>query len=158
KTAVRISPLIYGIAYDPAEDAKITHQWQLGATIRRWGGNATTRYNWALGNAWNTALDWYFENVDYTKIPGFSYATFLRDDLARGIKSALTVPIIGWVAKDTTSYSFPVTSHGPQDGVDPWKHDAGNGRRGDKGLPPGPPDRTSTPAPPDFIKRWITAI
>jgi hypothetical protein len=32
---------------------------------------------------------------------------------ARPGRRALTVPILGWVAKDTTSYAFPVSEHGP---------------------------------------------
>ncbi len=32
-----ISPLVYGIAYDPRLDARDRHQWLLGATARRWG-------------------------------------------------------------------------------------------------------------------------
>ena len=32
----------------------------MGATIRRFGGNITSRYNWETG-AWNTGLDWFWE-------------------------------------------------------------------------------------------------
>jgi hypothetical protein len=156
--AVPVSPLIYGIAYDPQHDAEHTHQWQLGATVRRWGGNPSSRYNWALGNAWNAAQDWYWENVDYTPKRSPAYRHFLDDDLSHGVKSALTVPILGWVAKDTSSYSFPVAAAGAQDAVDPFKPDAGNGLRGKKPLPSPPPSRTSVPAPPEFIKRWIETI
>jgi hypothetical protein len=57
---VPISPLIYGIGFDARLDATSPHQWQLGATARRWGGNTATRYKGRLGHAWNTASDWYF--------------------------------------------------------------------------------------------------
>ena len=154
----RISPLIYGIAYDFQHTTDRPHQWQLGPTVRRWGGNASSRYNWELGNAWNTVQDWYWENIDYTKNPRFSSATFLDENLAHGVKSALTIPMLGWVAKDTSSYSFSVAFAGPQDSVDQWKPDAGNGLRGRKPLASPPPSRTSTPASPAFIKRWIEAI
>ena len=33
---------------------------------------------------------------------------------ATGAQPVLTVPTIGWVAKDTTSYGFPVSAMGPQ--------------------------------------------
>ena len=59
---IPISPLIYGVALDFGkfnDDSFIA----LGATARRWGGNTTSRYNWKLGNVWNTASDWYFRNV-----------------------------------------------------------------------------------------------
>jgi hypothetical protein len=154
----RISPLIYGIAYDFQHVTDHPHQWELGPTARRWGGNASSRYNWELGNAWNSAQDWFWENVDFTANPRFSYAVFLDENRARGVQSALTIPMLGWVAKDTSSYSFPVASMGPQDGVDQWKPDAGNGLRGRKSLPSPPPSRTSVPASPAFIQRWIEAI
>lgn len=154
----RISPLIYGIAYDFQHVADQPYQWELGPTARRWGGNASSRYNWELGNAWNTAQDWFWENVDFTANPRFSYADFLDEDRARGVQSALTIPMIGWVARDTSAYSFPVASMGAQDGVDQWKHDAGNGLHGRKPLTSPPPSRTSVPAPATFIKRWIEAI
>ena len=66
--------------------------------------------------------------------------------------------MLGWVARDTSAYSFPVAERGAQDSVDEWKHDAGNGLRGRKPLPSPPPTRTSVPASPAFIKRWIEAI
>jgi hypothetical protein len=153
-----ISPLIYGIAYDFQHPTDHAHQWNLGPTIRRWGGNASSRYNWELGNAWNTAQDWFWENVDYGNGPHFSYDVFLDENRARGVKTALTIPMVGWVARDTTSYSFPVASAGAQDGVDQWKRDAGNGLRGRKPIPSPPPSRTSVAATPAFIKRWIEAI
>src|SRR5207244_11771165 len=53
-----ISPLIYGVA--GSEDGR---HLTMGATAVRWGGNPSTRYNWQLGNAWNTGADWYFRNV-----------------------------------------------------------------------------------------------
>jgi hypothetical protein len=157
--ATPISPLIYGIAYDARLDASHKHQWALGATARRWGGNPSSRYNWELGAAWNTVNDWYFENVNYTGVAGFTYADVLRADLDHHVQTALTLPMLGWVAKDTTSYAFPVAAHGPQSAVDPYKPDAGNGVGLDgKPLAPGPPSRTSVPAPPSSIQRWVERI
>jgi serine acetyltransferase len=154
-----INPLIYGIAYDPRLDAQDTFQWQLGPTARRWGGNPASRYNWELGNAWNTAQDWYYENGNYTGRPDYTYRRFLEADLDHGVKSALTVPMIGWVAKDTTSVSFPISVYGPQQSQDSYVPDAGNGLRADGSpIEPGPPTRTSVAAPPAFIGRWVQAI
>ena len=146
-----ISPLVYGIAWN----AKSTpEQLAMGATTRRWGGNPTSRYNWQLGNAWNTANDWFYENVQIE-----SAQTFLDQNDAHHMVSALTVPMLGWVAKDTTSSSFPVSVYGPQQKTDEWRKDAGNGVGPDgKNLKPGPPDRTSIPAPPEFVGRWIASI
>jgi hypothetical protein len=80
---------------------------ELGATAERWGGNSSTRYNWELGNAWNTASDWFFMNVDYgsSKVP--AYAAFIEENRAHDVATALTVPMIGWVAKDTSSAPRP---------------------------------------------------
>ena len=33
----------------------------------RWGGNATSRYNWKTFT-YNAATDWYFEDFGYTEI------------------------------------------------------------------------------------------
>jgi hypothetical protein len=67
--------------------------------------------------------------------------------------------MIGWVAKDVTSYAFPVSVFGPQAKTDPWRSDAGNGV-GPSGrkLDAGSPTRTSVPAPPEWIGRWVAQI
>ncbi len=147
-----ISPLIYGVA---AEDDGV---WELSATARRWGGNPTSRYNWELGTD-NRASDWYFANGG-NETPERTYESFLEENLERGLQTALTVPTIGWVAKDPWSVSFPVSLYGPQQataGND--RPDAGNGMSpGGRQLMPGPPTRTSVPSPPENIQRWVRAI
>jgi hypothetical protein len=153
-----ISPLIYGVALDWMGESKSQHHWSLGATARRWGGNPTSRYNWRLGNAWNTAMDWYFENVDYIGVPGYSYRRFLDDNAQRGTASALTLPMIGWVAKDITSVGFPRSAEPTQDGFDGFRPEAGNGMKAGRPLPSGPPTRTSVPASPEFIAEWVRTI
>ena len=35
---------------------------ELDLPVRRWGGNATTRYNWQT-DVHNVGSDWYFENI-----------------------------------------------------------------------------------------------
>jgi hypothetical protein len=144
-----ISPLIYGVAGgDPS-------LWTTGATARRWGGNPTTRYNWQL-NTSNAGNDWFFRNGGD---PKGSYDEFLESDRAHGVKTALTVPMLGWVAKDTTSYSFPVSVFGPQQARGPDVPDAGNGVAPDgKPLRPGPPTRTSVASTPGSIEQWVRQI
>ena len=159
KPGHRISPLIYGVGYNELPSADEALPWELGATARRWGGNSSTRYNWQLGNAWNTGSDWFFRNVDYGGGKGPAYARFLEENRAHGLASALTVPIIGWVAKDTTSSSFPVSRFGPQRATDPDTHAAGDGVAPDgKLLAPDSPERTSVPAPPSSIEAWVRKI
>lgn len=156
--AKRISPLIYGIAFDARLDPKESHQFELGATARRWGGNITSRYNWELGNAFNTGNDWFFRNVAFGK-PGFSWQGFLDDNRKHGFATALTVPTLGWVAKDRESASFPVSLHGKQRRTDPYQSDAGDGFTPSGGaIPPGPPTRTSVQMPPADVARWVSAI
>ena len=116
-----ISDLIYGIAVQAGQESRDAFFWQLGATARRWGGNPTSTYNWKLGNAWSTGNDWFFKNVQVANDPDYSYRRVLSEDMAAGIKTALTLPMLGWVAKDTSSASFPVSVFGAQGGQDPTR-------------------------------------
>ena len=140
---------LYGIAF---ADAPL----DLGATAHRWGGNSTTRYNFELGNTWNLAQDWYWQNqvID-------PWQTFVDKAATKGGFAAITVPIMGWVAKDTDSYSFSIARLGSQWSHDPQadKTDRGNGiDASGRPIPPPPPDTTSVPITPDQVGAWVTAI
>ena len=145
-----INPLIYGIAWNErASESPDVH-----ATTRRWGGNPTTTYNWQLGNAWNTGNDWFFENVAVKPV-----SQFFAENERMHMTSALTVPIMGWVAKDTTSSSFPVSVYGNQQYTDGYRKDAGNGVRPDgKPIVDKSPERTSIHIGPDFDAKWLEAL
>jgi Glycoside hydrolase family 44 len=148
--AAPISPLIYGIggSSDP---------WATGTTALRWGGNPTSRYNWELDTS-NSASDWYFKNSGGAS-PGTGYDLFLTENMRRGVKSALTLPMLDWVAKDSTSYSFPVSVFGPQKSTAPEQPNAGNGVGLDsKPIPPGPPTVTSVRSTPESIEKWVQQI
>jgi hypothetical protein len=150
-----ISPLVYGIGATDEPD----WVWQLGATARRWGGNGASRYNWELGNAWNTNHDWFFRNVPVSPHrPGYGYETFLEENRAHGVASELTIPMLGWVAKDTTSYAFPVSVLGPQHATAPDLPDAGDGLRPNGAPLPAAPERTSVRSTPESVERWVRAI
>jgi hypothetical protein len=145
-----ISPLVYGIAWDAMAKAPPT----VHATSRRWGGNPTSTFNWQLGNAWNTGNDWFFENVQVKPV-----SSFFDENKSMGMTTALTIPIMGWVAKDTTSNSFPVSVFGAQQRVDDWRKDAGNGNKADgKPVTPGDPSRTMLRITPDFDARWLEQL
>jgi hypothetical protein len=146
--AIRISPLIYGVGGVELDAAR-----NLDATTRRWGGNPTTTYNWEA-RVWNVGKDWFFENQTAP-----AYTQFLAENASHQTSSALTVPIIGWVAKDATSNGFPVSVYGAQAQTDSSRTDAGNGltRSGAK-IAPTFPSRAATPAPPASIKRWVSEI
>jgi hypothetical protein len=141
-----VSPTIFGVAF--ADEDK-----DLGATAHRWGGNTTSRYNYKL-SAWNTTFTWFFENI---KID--SHEVFLGKVAEKGGLAAITVPMMGWVAKDTTSASFPVSKFGPQEKTDPDHPDFGNGKKpdGKTNVTPGPPTQTSVAVTPedvgDFVKK-----
>ncbi len=110
-----ISPYIYGVA-----EAKPDILKKLGATFNRWGGNASSRYNWELGNAWNSARDYYFMNgnQDYEsendKLPGGVADGFIAANQQAGVKSFITIPAIGYVAKsgESTDRSVRVPEKG----------------------------------------------
>ncbi len=146
QAAVRIDPMIYGITMSA---------WGSGATAHRIGGNPITRMNWELGAVWNAGRDWFFENGQGKG----NLWEWVNDAAAHHALSAVTVPMIGWVSKDTTSVGFPLSKFGKQKDHDPYRPEAGNGiaPNGTK-LRPGPPSETSVPAPPEKIAKWIATL
>jgi hypothetical protein len=147
----RIPPDIYGLAAAPLNVLSNYH-----APLNRWGGNTACRYNWRLGNAWNTGTDWFFENVG---IESQAWQGFLRRAEATGGRAIVTLPLLGFVAKDTQSFAFSIHKYGPQQKHDPHRPDAGNGVRPD-GRPVTGNDRfdTSIVADPPFVAAWVTQM
>ncbi len=91
-----ISPFIYGVAKrDPNAVAG------LDATINRWGGNPSSRFNWVLGDAWNAGSDWEFRNLNYGTQSGSESDRFVQGNSAGGMASIITIPALGWVAAST---------------------------------------------------------
>ena len=95
-----ISPFIYGMAMAPEDYVADLH-----LPVNRWGGNDKTRYDWVQGNADNAARDWGFRNrfavsADPPHAPSSAADAFVRADKAHGAATLLTVPTIGWVARD----------------------------------------------------------
>src|SRR6185369_14305472 len=89
-----ISPDIYGVAY-----ASSTQLNDLNAPLNRYGGNASSRYNWQL-NASNRGFDWYFESIaENSATAGELGDTFIATSRAGGAEPMLTVPMLDWVAK-----------------------------------------------------------
>jgi hypothetical protein len=149
------NPGIYGIGegYSPMNDER---QWQLGATGRRFGGNPSSRYNWQIG-AFNHGSDWIFAN-DGTPPGEPLYEKFLREDDARRVGSAVTIGILGWVAKDRMSASFPVSAYPDQSGIDA-KRSAGEGKtRAGRMLPSPSPTVTSVASPPETQGSWVKTM
>jgi hypothetical protein len=92
-----ISPYVYG--YNAATAATAAP----GATYLRGGGNRWSAYNWA-SNYSNAGADWHYSNDTYMGSPsnGPGYAAFpiIDDAKTNGLVALVTVPILGWVAKD----------------------------------------------------------
>jgi hypothetical protein len=113
-----ISELIYGMAQLQGSALN-----DLRPRINRWGGNQTTRYNWKLGNAFSAARDYEFRNGNYNhtspadKQPSGVADQFIAGNVASGIPTILTIPNIGWVARDdqlsTRSTGVPQTGGPP---------------------------------------------
>jgi uncharacterized repeat protein (TIGR01451 family) len=150
-----ISRYIYGMSY-----ADETLAADLHLPVRRWGGNATSRYNWQ-NDTTNTGSDWYFENVPAN--PGAD--AFVAQDRRTETKTLLTMPLIGWVAKrrlNTHPYDcgFKITKYGPQADADwNWDPDCGNGvRAGGANVTGNSPADTSTAITESFASGWVSHL
>jgi len=124
-----ISPFIYGTNF-PNNTAYIQ---DTGTTLVRWGGNASTRYNWTSFNT-NAAADWYFSNRPMCGPPScdttlYSDSTqFVTNVRGVGAFPLVTVGMLPWVAKDASSYSFSVSKYGYTPcQANPYNSDDGDG-------------------------------
>jgi len=147
---------IYGMNFAPAR-----LESQLKLPVVRWGGNATTRYNYLLDTA-NHASDWYFENIPNTvknpaALPGGSTADqFIGRNQRDGADSILTVPLIGWAPKSRgQTCGFSVAKYGPQQSTDPFDSDCGNGvNTSGQDITGNDPADTSRRAGASFVAKW----
>jgi len=126
-----ISSYVYGGAY-PQDAPTITDS---GLTVVRWGGNATSRYNWKLFT-YNAANDYYYEDFNYTEIGDADSAKFIGDVKKAGSHPLMTMVMLPWVANTAENgsnghWSFSVAKYGSQCSVDPFNTDAGNGLKTD---------------------------
>ncbi len=162
-----ISPLVYGVNF-PNNAAYITDS---GATLVRWGGNASTRYNWVNFDT-NAANDWYFINRAFGNAPPYQDSVqFVSSMAAAGGDPLMTIGMLPWVAKDSTSYSYSVAKYGPQCKASPYNSDQGNGQLTDcktnlTGNDPhdahvplldGPP-QSGDPAGSVYRNQWVAAL
>ncbi len=122
-----INPNIYGIAYGDAHDMTT-----LNAPLNRWGGDATSRYNWQI-DAHSAGADWYFETYsDGSGTPAGSADAYVATTRANtGAEPLFTIPMIDYLANlgpnRSTLEGFSVKKYGAQTATDPWNSDAGNG-------------------------------
>lgn len=159
-----ISPDIYGMNYP---DAGLRSE--LGLTVQRWGGNATTRYSY-LTDVSNRGSDYFFQNVPEGSgqgLPDNSTANqFISAGRADGADTIITVPLIGYTPKrrppdDAHPYDcgFSVAKYGPQQRVDPFDLDCGNGRRASGAFVVGnDPADTSVAIDAQFVRGWVAHL
>ena len=150
-----ISAGIYGMSYLSGTTAAAS-----GATLDRWGGNSTSRYNY-LNDTYNTGSDWYYENI--VAGTGDRLTDRLAFDRARRLSSVVTVPMTGWVAKASPSShpftcGFPRSLFAVQDSFDPWDSGCGNGVRNGTALTPESPATTSVAAGPAFAGAMVSSL
>ncbi len=153
-----ISPLIYGVNY-AAQTPGLRKVFRV--PVDRWGGNSTSRYNYT-NDTYNTGQDWYFENI----VAGAddTLDAFVTTDRARKSESLVTVPMIGWVAKDSPTHhpflcSFPQTTWPNQDSYDPWDANCGNGTKdGYQTELTANPATTSTAVGAPFVQGMVASL
>jgi hypothetical protein len=94
-----ISPLIYGVGGD-----SLAYHQTMGVGLRRWGGNQTSRSNWENNDS-NAGSDYgpfcnVWQATGASQVPGKAGLDFVNGNKGIGAASLLTIPMIGWVAKD----------------------------------------------------------
>jgi hypothetical protein len=132
-----ISQFIYGGAF-PKDAATITDGFL--RTAVRWGGDASSTYNWQLGTS-NTASDNFFEDLTFCGFGGQAANSpctdsdsvqFIKDVEGAFSNPMMTMPMSPWVAQSPASngnghWSFSVARDGAQCHTDPQNSDAGDG-------------------------------
>jgi hypothetical protein len=156
-----ISPYIYGSNF-----ADETFAAEIALPVNRWGGNATTRYNWQTDTA-NHAMDWYFENiVKDTASPNLpddsAFDLFVEQNIRTGTETLMVIPMIGWTPKPQATRvvcGFSVAKYGAQQSTDPWHPDCGNGRHPNGSVMTGnDPTDTSMVIDEQFVQDWMAHL
>lgn len=120
-----INPLIYGVSFG---DQEMLHE--MGVTTRRVGGNENSPYDWRTGFT-SLGHDWFFQNRKAPDTPHPEqnrWALAFSADKKWNIVSYLTLPAMGWVAKDASSFGFPRKLYPNQAEFAGDRPEAGNGK------------------------------
>ncbi|MCC7362136.1 MAG: hypothetical protein IT317_21810 [Anaerolineales bacterium] len=156
-----ISPYIYGLNF--AEEALAE---DIDLPVNRWGGNATTRYNWQLDIS-NHASDWFFQNIpndvaDEGALPsGSAGDAFVAQNNRTNTETLLTVPLIGWAPKGPRERAcgFSISKYGAQQSAAPDNSDCGNGvQPGGAAVTGNDPTDTSLAITPGFVTDWMAHL
>jgi len=130
-----ISPYVYG-----GNISSTSTVLDSGTTLGRWGGNATSTYNWQL-HTYNADADYYFEDFNVGGNGAESDSVqFITDVQNAGSHPLTTMAMLGWVAQSAENgsnghWSFPVATYGAQCSVDQYNTDAGDGLKTDCQTP-----------------------
>jgi predicted esterase len=158
-----ISEDIYGL-----HEADEAFAAEIGLPVRRNGGNLATRYNWQ-NNATNSGLDYYFGN----RPADISANDFVDRDRRTGTRSIITIPMTGWVAKDsnnaTCGFNVNTYAYTPQPvygapPTNPNHPQCGSGVTGTTAggtltfHKPVDPNDTSLPFGPAHAGAWVDAL
>ena len=126
-----ISPDIYGINFywnvgSPVNASLAATAPAIRPTVRRWGGNNTSTYNWQL-DVDNLDNDWFYEvlpdtTIDASKLPdGSSFNAFVDQARTTGGKALATIPILGWLPFSRQQVcSFNQAKYPNQCKIDPY--------------------------------------
>jgi hypothetical protein len=151
-----IDPRIYGIHFGSAGQLS-----DLNATMNRYGGNSSGRYNWTQ-NIDNRGVDFFFESIPYADpTPGALGDSFILNTKNGGAEPFETLPMVDYIAKTdagrNTLWSFSVAKYGPQCSSD---GDAGDGLLGDCAtfLVGNDPNDASTPNSSAIEQGWAQHI
>ena len=87
----------------------------LNPAVVRWGGNTASRFNFKVGNIWNAGSDWHYANV--TRGKANLWTEWIREHRASGRDVIFTVPILGWLAKDSVTRGDPKAPNPSRTGV-----------------------------------------
>src|SRR5208337_1158694 len=123
-----ISPYVYGGAY-PKDLAHVTDS---GVTVVRWGGNATSTYNWQT-YTYNADNDWYFTDYGLSEVGDSDSGQFIKDVISAGSNPLITMVMLPWVSAAGSAnsngqlYSYSVAKYGAQCKTRPDNSDAGDG-------------------------------
>jgi hypothetical protein len=146
---------IYGACELPSEQVA-----EYGVPVVRWGGNRSSRYNWKV-NADSAGRDWFFKNGGHkvSDPADGGWVKFVHSNQEVGAAPYLTVPMLGYVAKDHDSYGFSVKKYGRQQTVEMGHPDVGNGLTPDGKPITGNDWRdTSVESSPEFIGDGVRLV
>ncbi len=145
-----ISPDIYGLNFDN----QTAFAAEIKLPVNRWGGDATPRFNYTTNHS-NPGFNWYFENRQEALTPG----AFIAFNKQAAGQTMLTIPMIGWAAKDATSCGYELARYRGQPSLSPDGKNCGTGLLADNSaITSNAPTDTSVATTAEFYRPWIEQL